>query len=172
MSSQYAAFIIQFITSVIISRYFLLPAEVGLFSIGLAAAMLVSILQDFGLTRYISGKKDLDEAHIRVCSSISFAFVFVVILIIAALAWPMAIFYGEPRLFAMMLVIAASFLFVPFSITPTALLMRDMHFRPIFFVNVGGAVANGATALLLAWQGFSANRFMGINRSRKSVAPL
>ena len=49
MATQYAAFIFQFATSVIISRFFLLPSDVGLFSIALAAAMMVSIFQDMGI---------------------------------------------------------------------------------------------------------------------------
>ena len=40
MAGQYLSFAIQFITSVIISRLFLSPAEVGLFSIGLSAALI------------------------------------------------------------------------------------------------------------------------------------
>ena len=55
MAAQYASFAITFVTSVLISRFFLGPEEVGLFSIALAAAMLVSVLQDFGITRYVAG---------------------------------------------------------------------------------------------------------------------
>ena len=51
MAGQYLSFAIQFIASVIISRLFLSPAEVGLFSIGLSAALIASMLQDFGLSR-------------------------------------------------------------------------------------------------------------------------
>jgi len=38
--SQYCLFAIQFATSVIISRFFLKPDEIGLFSVALAAAMM------------------------------------------------------------------------------------------------------------------------------------
>ncbi len=156
MGSQYITFAMQFVVSVLISRYFLVPAEVGLFSISLAIALLVSILQDFGLTRFISGQKHLDEDDIRTCSSISLVFALVVAGGICALAWPTSLFYGEPRLFGIMLIIAASFLCIPYSIVPSAILMRDMDFRPIFWINTGSALANGGTALLLAWLGFSA----------------
>ena len=53
---QYLGFALQFATSVIISRFFLTPSEVGLFSIALAAAMMVTILQDFGMMRYVAGQ--------------------------------------------------------------------------------------------------------------------
>ena len=61
MAGQYLAFAIQFVASVVISRLFLSPGEVGLFSIGLATAMIVAVLQDFGLSRYISGLTVLDQ---------------------------------------------------------------------------------------------------------------
>ena len=44
MGGQYLGFAIQFAASVVISRLFLTPPEVGLFSVALAAAALRSIL--------------------------------------------------------------------------------------------------------------------------------
>ena len=49
MAGQYLSFAIQFAASVVISRFFLSPTEVGLFSIAMAAALLIAVLQDFGL---------------------------------------------------------------------------------------------------------------------------
>jgi hypothetical protein len=42
LAGQYVAFAIQFAATVVISRLFLAPAEVGLFSIALAAALLIA----------------------------------------------------------------------------------------------------------------------------------
>ena len=146
MGGQYLSFGMQFITSVIISRFFLTPAEVGLFSIGLAAAMLASVLQDFGLSRYISGLPSLDAAEISRCSSVALLFSFVVAGIIAAAAWPIAATYGQPALFKIMLIIAASYLFVPLAVVPMALLGRTMSFHSHFVINVGAAAAQGIHA--------------------------
>src|SRR6185369_13215090 len=74
MAGQYAAFAIQFGASVVISRFFLGPAEVGLFSIALAAALIVAILQDFGLSRYIAGLPRLNGTEISRCSSVALLF--------------------------------------------------------------------------------------------------
>jgi O-antigen/teichoic acid export membrane protein len=93
---QYLSFVIQFATSVVISRFFLTPAEVGLFSVAMAAALVVSVLQDFGLTRYITGLPSV-EGDDR-CSSVSLLFSFVVAGLIAAAALPMAHTYGQPKL--------------------------------------------------------------------------
>ena len=154
MASQYVVFLVGFAVSVLISRYFLLPAQVGLFSIGLAAALMVAILQDFGLTRYIAGRPEMSRQEIRTCSSVSFLFALLIAAVVAALAWPMAWGYGEPGLTELMLVIAASYLFVPLSIVPVALATRAMDFRAIFLVNAAGAAVGGGAALALAWAGW------------------
>jgi O-antigen/teichoic acid export membrane protein len=174
MGSQYIVFAMQFAVSVIISRFFLSPAEVGLFSTAFAAAMLVSVLQDFGLTRYISGLAELNEDHVRLCSSVSLSFALLIVAAVALLAWPAARFYDEPRMFGIMLIIAASFLFVPFSIVSTALLMRAMDFRSVSYINVGGAVTGGAVAIGSAAAGFSAESLawglVGQNLARAALA--
>lgn len=156
MGSQYLGFLIQFAVSVIVSRFFLTPAEVGLFSIALATAQLLAVLQEFGLTRYIAGHASMDRNTLRTCASVALLFGWGVAVLIAALALPMAGFYAEPRLAFLLWVIAASYLFVPFSVIPAALLSKAMDFRALFFVNTGSVLASAAIALSLAAAGYSA----------------
>ncbi len=156
MASQYVVFVVGFAVSVVVSRFFLVPAEVGLFSIALAAALMVAILQDFGLTRYIAGRPAMSREEIRVCSSVSALFALVIAAVVAALAWPMARFYAEPGLTRLMLVIAGSYLLVPFSVVPFALATRAMDFRAVFLINATGAVVGGGASLALAAAGLSA----------------
>ena len=156
MGAQYLTFAVQFAVSVIVSRFFLSPEEVGLFSIALSAAMLVSILQDFGITRYIAGQPDLDERQVQVCYSVSLLFAIGIGLVIVALAWPVARFYDDPRLLPVLLVVAGSYLLAPFGIVPSALLQRHMNFRGLFVVNVGAVLVWAAVVLGLAAAGWSA----------------
>lgn len=86
MAGQYLSFAIQFIASVIISRWFLSPGEVGLFSIALATALIVAVLQDFGLSRYISGLTTLDRQEIARCGSVAVLFSALVGAIVAGTA--------------------------------------------------------------------------------------
>jgi len=155
-SSQYLLFGLQFVTSVIISRFFLKPEEVGLFSVALASAMLLSIIQDFGLTRYIGRHPTADEETVQRCTLIAIVFALLLSLLILGIAWPVAAFYGEPRLAHILALIAASYLFVPLSTVPMALLFRRLDFRKAFTVNISGALANSSVALTLAALGFSA----------------
>ncbi|MBA3055206.1 MAG: oligosaccharide flippase family protein [Sphingomonadales bacterium] len=156
MGGQYLAFAIQFVSSVVISRLFLAPAEVGLFSIALAAAMMVAILQDFGLTRYVAGLLDLDADEIARCSSVAVAFSWAIGIAIALGAPALAAFYGQPGLAPILWAIALSYLFSAFAIVPSALLSREMAFSRLFVVNVGAATVQAIVAIGLAMAGYSA----------------
>ena len=156
MAAQYLAFAAQFVMNVVVSRYFLTPGEVGLFGIALAASMLVAILQDFGITRFIAGEADLDATKIRTCYSISVVFAAGVGLVILALSWPLSHAYADARLLPLLAIIAASYLLTPFGIVPVALLQRRMDFRSIFIVTVGTALVTNGCVLALAAAGWSA----------------
>ncbi len=156
MAGQYGSFVIQFAASVIISRFFLDPAEVGLFSIALAAAMLVAVLQDFGLSRYISSLPVLGPEELRRCSSVALLFSLVVAGVVAALAWPMAQIYDHPELFTLLLIISGSYLLLPLAVVPLALMARAMEFHRHFAVSIGGAALQGGVSIALAAAGFSA----------------
>lgn len=155
MAGQYLSFAIQFITSVVISRLFLSPAEVGLFSIALAAALLVAILQDFGLSRYISGLPFIDEGQVQRCSSVALLFSLLIVGVICCLAWPLAHLYELPDLAPLLVIIASSYLFLPLAVVPMALLAREMRFDRHFAVNVGGAAMQAGVAIGLAALGYA-----------------
>jgi O-antigen/teichoic acid export membrane protein len=156
MAGQYVAFIAQFITSVVISRFFLSPDEVGLFSTALAAAMMVAIFQDFGISRYVAGEPDLDDDKLRRCFSVSIMFALGIGALILALSYPTALFYNDLRLFPILAVIAGSYLLVPFYVVPAALLQRRLDFRGLFFVNTSSAFVVMIVTIGLAANGWSA----------------
>ncbi|GEM_PF-262275 len=176
MAGQYLAFAIQFGASVVISRLFLDPAEIGLFSIALAAALLAAVLNDFGLSRYISALPRLGREEIARCGSVSAMLSLAVAAIIALAAWPVAAAYGQPGLAPILLVIALSYLFLPLSVVPLALMGRAMGFRGHFAVNVGGAAMQAAVAIALAAQGWSSLSLawaaVALNASRGIIAQM
>ena len=156
MAAQYVVFVAQFATSVVISRFFLTPGEVGLFGTALAAAMMVAVFQDFGIGRYVAGEADLDEAKLRRVFSVSLIIAWGIGLILLALAWPIAAFYRDARLFPILAIIASSYLVVPLGIVPAALLQRRLDFRSLFIVNVGAACAMATVTIWAAAHGWSA----------------
>jgi O-antigen/teichoic acid export membrane protein len=170
--SQYCLFVLQFATSVVISRFFLKPDEIGLFSVALAAAMIVAIIRDLGITRYIGRHPTADDDTVRHCTMIAVLFSFVIGAVILALAQPAAQFYGEPRLFGILALIAASYVLAPWSIVPVALLSRRLDFRATFAVDFAGALANSICGLTLAVLGFSAESLAWAMIAQSAVRAL
>lgn len=153
LAAQYASFAIQFATSVVISRLFLLPADVGLFSIALAAAMVVAIFQDMGISRFVTGQPEMRLEAVRDYAAVATGIGWLVAGLVALAAWPLQAFYGEPGLAALVLIIAASYVALPLGLVPAALLTRRMDFRALFFANGGSALAGGVVAVASAAQG-------------------
>ena len=150
MATQYGSFACQFASSVIISRYFLLPAEVGLFSIALAAAMMAAIFQDMGISRFVTGQPEMREDCVRDYAAVAVAIGWVIATLVALAAWPLAWFYREPGIAPLMLIIAATYAALPFAIVPVALLTRALNFRVLFFANTGSALLGAATSIAAA----------------------
>lgn len=156
VAAQYLSFAIQFAASVIISRYYLTPGEVGLFSIALALSLLIAVLNDFGLTRFITGLPTVDPETVQRCMTVSFMLAVGVASVTAVAAWPVARLYGMPGLIPLLQWIAAGYLLQPLSLVPLALMARAMQFRGHFCVIVPGALAQAITAIALASLGWSA----------------
>lgn len=150
------SFATAFISSIIIARLYLGPAEVGLFSIAFAATAMVAVLQEFGLNRYIVGEVELGPDKLRTAYSVSLLVAWGIAALILLGAWPVAWLYGDMRLFPLILVIGASYLFVPFATVPIALLHRKMDFKSDFYIETGAAIANATVSLTLASRGWSA----------------
>jgi O-antigen/teichoic acid export membrane protein len=156
IASQYTSFAIQFVTSVVLARWYINPADLGLFSIAFAAITLVAFLQDFGVGRYIAGERDLTDEKIETAFTLSIAVAWGVAFASILLAWPVSWFYHDPRLLPLALVIASSYLLVPLAIVPQALCQRRMDFKSNTMIEVGAAAANAVVALTLAVRGHGA----------------
>lgn len=156
MSSQFGAFTIQFIASIILARWFIDPEELGLFTIAFSFISLLAVLQEFGLTRYVAGEEELGEEKTRTAFTISMSISWTIALACVLLAWPVAAFYAMPDLLPLLLIIAASYFFVPLSIVPTALIQRNMDFKSNTTIEIGVVLANAVVAISLAWNGYGA----------------
>ena len=161
MSAQYFSFVLQFVASLILARYFISPTQLGVFSIAFAAVSLIAFLQDFGVTRYLCGEKDLGPDKLRTAFTVSLTISWAIAALCVALAWPLAAFYENERLLPITLVIAASYFMVPIAIVPQALRQRDLDFRSSAMIDMGAAAANAMVSLYLGWKGYGAMALAG-----------
>ena len=156
VASNYSVFAIQFAVSVIISRFYLAPEELGIFSIAMAAAMLLAVVQDFGINRYLISQKILSENMLRAATALAFFTAFIIALILVALSGTIASYYGDDRLRPLIHIVALSFACGPLGLVPSALLLRDMNFKSVGIINICSAIANAVVAITLAAKGYSA----------------
>jgi O-antigen/teichoic acid export membrane protein len=156
MAGQYFGFALQFASSVVISRWFLGPAELGLYSIAIALALVLAVIQDFGMARHVAALPRLSREDLARCATVSLLFAGGIAALIAAIAWPAALVYHQPRLVPILLILAASYLFSPLAVMPLAVMSRTMGFHGHFLVNLGGALAQALVAVALAALGWGA----------------
>ena len=156
MASQMGAFAIQFAASVILARWFIDPDELGLFTIAFSFVSLLAVLQEFGINRYVSGQADMDDDGIRTAFTVSLTISWAIAAACVLLSWPAAAFYDLPGLLPLLLVVAASYFFVPLATVPMALLHRTMDFKSNTMIEIGVVLTNAAVAIALAWHGYGA----------------
>ncbi len=161
IASQYTSFAIQFVTSVVLARFFISPADLGLFTIAFAAISLISFQQDFGIARFINGERELTKDKIDTAFTISVGVALTVALVGILAAWPVAAFYGDPALLPITLVVACSYLMIPFAVVPQALCQRQLDYKSNTMIEVGSALANAAVATIMAIQGWGAMALAG-----------
>ena len=113
MASQMGAFAIQFMASVVLARWFIAPDELGLFTIAFSFVSLLAVLQEFGINRFVAGEPDLDDDKLHTAFTVSLIVSWAIAALCVLLAWPAAAFYAMPGLLPLLLVIAASYFFVP-----------------------------------------------------------
>lgn len=153
MATQYLAFVIQFGVSVILSRLYLSPAEFGVYSVALSASMLVSMFQDMGVTRFVSGQQAMDPAHVRDYAGVAVSIACAVAVVLGALAPLIGHIYHDPSLTPLTLIIAAASFISPFALIPVGLLTRAMNFRALFFANILSGLSGGLLSIYLAAHG-------------------
>ncbi len=156
MISQYTSFALQFVASVVLARWYITPEQLGQFSIAFAAVSLIAFLQDFGVTRYVNGERALTREKLQTAFTLSVAFAWGIALLAILAAWPIALFYDDPGMLPIALIIAGSYVLVPLAIVPQATCQRRMDYRSNTMIEVGSAIANAATALTLAIMGHGA----------------
>ena len=154
LSSQYSSFAIQFAASIVLARWFISPADLGLFSIAFAAVTLVAFLQDFGVNRYINGERELTAEKLQTAFTISVTFAWSIGLLAILASGPIAEFYHDPALRPVALIIACSYLLVPLAIVPQATCQRRMDYKSNTMIEVGSSIANASVAITLGVMGY------------------
>lgn len=149
---RYASLLISVASSMVIARL-LTPAEIGVFSVTMVLLMYVSTVRDMGAGQYLLQEKELTTARIRAVWAVQLGLGLGLACLVLLVSYPLAAFYNEPRMRAILLVVALTYALNPFGSLTYAWLMREMRFESValmrFFSGLGGALVS----IWLAWRG-------------------
>ncbi len=101
LGNQALKLVSNFVTTFIVALY-LEPEEVGLFAVAFSIQVLLIIVRDGGLANSLIQKKDLTDTHINSVLWISVGISLVLIAGLAAVARPLARYYEQPQLAAIL----------------------------------------------------------------------
>ena len=150
---NYTITFFQFVSSVIIARI-LTPAEIGIFSIAVLMSGLAGTVRDFGVTQYLIQEKELTQEKIRAAMALSIVVGWCLAALLFLLSGPVARFYREPGVSSVVVVLACTFVLVPFGSVVLAMLRRHLDYWAIFRVRVGSALVTATASVVLAMQGY------------------
>lgn len=138
-------------TSVLLMRL-LAPRDFGLVAAAAVFTHLAHVIEEGGLGSALVQHKD--ERHLYGSGLIgNLGLVLVTGVAVLALAHPIAILYGEPRLAAIVCWLAVGLVIAGIGLVPQAFLIREMRFRTLAIISTTSTIVAAAVALTLAWRG-------------------
>ena len=150
---RYFALAISTVSSMLIARL-LTPREIGVFSVTMVLLNYVASFRDLGAGQYLVQEKELTVDRIRAVWAVQLGQGLLLSAGIALAAYPVVEFYREPRMFEIMLVVAANYAVNPFGSITYAWLMRDMMFKQLAIMRAGSALIGACVSVALAYKQF------------------
>jgi PST family polysaccharide transporter len=153
LAGQIIRITVQLLGIVLLARL-LSPSDYGVTAMVLAIIGVGEILRDFGLSSAAIQAKTLTRGQRANLFWINVGIGLALTIIVAALAQPIAAFYGDDRLVLVTLVLSCTFFLNGFSTQFRADLNRHFRFGQLAAVEVGAQVAALGIALALAAMGW------------------
>jgi lipopolysaccharide exporter len=152
-SSSLISQLIGFIRSIVIARL-LAPEEFGLFGMALTIMLGLSALTTIGLDQTIVAHKfetrDELDAHLNTAWSAELLRSCFVTLLLLALAYPMARFYGQQQLRVIISILSLTILIQGFQNIGLVILRKEISFARIFWYELATSVGGATLTIVLA----------------------
>jgi O-antigen/teichoic acid export membrane protein len=130
--------ILQFGSTLILARI-LLPLDYGLVTIVSSVTTFAGIFVDLGMTAAVIQAKRLTDELLATAFWLNLVMGVVLSVLVAALAYPLSLFYHQPRLFWLFVLAGLGFTLSESSVQ-SALLTRTMNFRSVGAIETGGGL--------------------------------
>jgi len=144
----------------------LAPAVVGEVSVATVLVLSANQFSSFGFGQYVVANPKLTAGHVFQVFSLHTVFGLLGLVIILAIAGPLAPTLGAPGMAAYLPGLALSVVLNRISIIPERVLVRDMHFTMVGIARTAGEVAYVVTAVALAYLGWGGAAIVAGNVTR------
>jgi O-antigen/teichoic acid export membrane protein len=152
-AERYASFVVTVASTLVLSRL-LTPKQVGVYSLCASLGTIATILRDFGVSEYLIQERELTQAKIRTAFGVALGVAWTLGAAVFLGRHALAGYFGEPGVAEVLAITALQFFILPLSSPAFALMNRELAFRQIFILQSLCNIAQAATSLTLAWQGF------------------
>lgn len=149
MAGKLLSSLAQFAISVVLARL-LIPEVFGLVGMVTAVTTFASVLVEFGLGPALIQRKELEDATIDGCFTLTALLGLAASGVIIAMAPAIGGMYGRPILVPLARMSGLAFLVSAVSIVPRALLLRRMEVAKVASVDLGGTLVGGLVSVSLA----------------------
>lgn len=150
---RYASLLIAVASSMVIARL-LTPTEIGVFSVTMVLLMFVATVRDMGAGQYLIQEKNLTTEHIRAVWAVQLGLGLGLACVVLLASNPVAVFYNEPRMRDIMLVVALNYAINPFGSLTYAWLMREMRFESVALMRFSAGLGGALVSIWLAWKDY------------------
>ncbi len=145
---------------------FLAPSEVGLAALAWSIAVAIEAFNGLGVGQVVVRQRELGQAELSGLFWFCVLFGAAAVAVTAVVAPFAAVFYGDWRLYPMIVVSAAKLLFVGAALVPLQLLTRELQFKTAGAVQTLATLGEAVTKVVLVVAGFGAWGLVIANVSR------
>lgn len=145
--------LLSWASTLVVARL-LTPSDYGLVGMATVYVGFVHMINDFGLTAAIIHQRDLDEHQLARLGGLALLIGLALFALSVSLAHPVASFFGEDAVRWIVIALSVTFVTRAFQVLPRALLVRELAFRRMAWLDSLEAVALTLATLVLAILGF------------------
>jgi O-antigen/teichoic acid export membrane protein len=168
---RYLVMAINLGTTLILARL-LAPDQYGVTVVGGAVFTIADALRGLSGGAYLIQKKEVSQEDIRACFTLSLIATILVGASMAALAGPLAAYFGMPQLKKYIHVAAMGYVLGPFIYPIWSLMSRNLAFGAMTFIGLLSTIVGAAVSISLALQGYGYLSFAWASAASTAVSML
>ena len=137
------------------------PSDYGLMAIAQVFTNFMLGFANLGLGDALLQRKETPPALVANTYGVILAISAALTVLLSVAAYPIAAWYGDPRLVALIQVSSLGFLFNAFTTLPRMALQKQMRMRPVFMADLTSGLAGAFVVIGLAYAGYGVWALMG-----------